>query len=231
MSVQILLISVFLANYCRFYKICARACADLLGGWEDQPSNNALWALIDAPTLVFTRPLQLVCTCRITNACAPCLYLCLWCMRMDYIACRFACMIVHVYTCIPFSLHRIARACITYSYKEICNYVFSVVVSCGPAPDAPANGQRSVSSTTFQSTVTYTCKQGYTLQGDKNRTCMANGHWSGRAPTCNRKLLAIRCSTIDIHRDQQSIRAMILQCDDNWGVHLDSIGTELTSSK
>ena len=72
-------------------------------------------------------------------------------------------------------------------YKESCNCVLRTAVSCGPAPKAPANGQRSVSGTTFGSTVTYTCNRGYPLQGDSRRTCMANGQWSGVTTRCSRK--------------------------------------------
>ena len=106
-----------------------------------------------------------------------------------------------------------------YSYKQCCNCVLPAAVSCGPAPEASANGQRSGSGTTFGSTVNYTCFLGYTLQGNNTRTCMANKLWSGRTPTCNRKLLTIRCTTLDIHGHQQSIGAMILQCDASWGFY------------
>ena len=86
-----------------------------------------------------------------------------------------------------FSLWWFTFAC---SYKESrCNCVFPVAVSCGPAPSAPENGQQSVSGTTFESTVTYSCDRGYTLQGDSRLTCMANGQWSGRAPTCSGTLV------------------------------------------
>ena len=95
-----------------------------------------------------------------------------------------------------------------YSYKQSCNCVLPAAVSCGPAPNAPANGQRNGSGTTFASTVTYTCNRGYILQGDSRRTCMANREWSGRTPTCNRKLLAVLL--LLLHGHQKSIRAKIL---------------------
>ena len=80
--------------------------------------------------------------------------------------------------------------CLHCSYEESnCNYVLPAAVSCGPAPNAPSNGQQSGSGTTFGSTVTFTCNQGYNLQGDSRRTCMADGQWNGSAPTCSRKLL------------------------------------------
>ena len=129
------------------------------------------------------------------------------------------CMCVHAYTCIwvwfafcvdvftglhmcrldAFCLFWIACACITYRYKESRNCVFSVAVSCGPAPKAPTNGQQNISSTTFGSTVTYTCNRGYTLQGNSIRTCMANGRWSGRPPTCSGTLVLYICNQMMLH--------------------------------
>ena len=133
------------------------------------------------PTLVFTIKATYS-TYVHADTCtrAPCLYWCVWlCM------CILACPLICICHC---------------SYKKSCTCVLPVAISCGPAPDAPANGQRSGSGTTVGSTVTYTCNPGYTLQRDNRRTCMANGHWSGRAPTCDRKLLCKHyvCSTIDI---------------------------------
>ena len=101
--------------------------------------------------------------------------------------------------------------------KRNCTCVLPAAIRCGPAPDAPANGQRNGFARTFESTVTYTCNPGYTLQGDNRRTCMANKLWSGRAPTCNRELITNRCSTLDIHGHQKSIRAMLLQHVKNTG--------------
>ena len=97
---------------------------------------------------------------------------------------------VDMQTFLPFSMCGFAFACITYSYKDSsCNCVLPVAVSCGPAPNAPENSQQSGSGTTFGSTVTYTCNRGYTLQGDNSSTCMANGQWSGRTPTCSGTLV------------------------------------------
>ena len=102
-----------------------------------------------------------------------------------------------------------------YSYKQSCNCVLLAAVSCGPAPKAPANGRQINSGTTFGSTVTYTCNTGHSLQGDNGHTCMANGEWSGRTPTCDRKLHTVLFLLLPLH--QKSIKAMILQCDDSWG--------------
>ena len=52
-------------------------------------------------------------------------------------------------------------------------------------PGPPTNGQRSLSGTTYNSIVTYTCDVGYILQGSNSRTCQPNGQWNGSMPECN----------------------------------------------
>ncbi len=55
------------------------------------------------------------------------------------------------------------------------------------------NGQVSTSSgTTFMNTATYTCDDGYNLNGALDRTCQANGNWSLTAPTCDRECFTKR---------------------------------------
>ncbi len=54
-------------------------------------------------------------------------------------------------------------------------------VDCGPL--TVTNGQISTSSgTTFMNTATYTCDDGYTLNGVSDRTCQADRTWSLTAP-------------------------------------------------
>ena len=67
-------------------------------------------------------------------------------------------------------------------------YSVFVVVDCGSLED-PDNGQVDFSNTAFESTANYTCNLGYNLTGSSNRTCEANGNWSGDPPSCERKLL------------------------------------------
>ena len=62
-----------------------------------------------------------------------------------------------------------------------------LAVDCGD-PGTPTNGQRTLSSTTYNSVVTYTCNAGYTLEGSNSRTCQFTGQWSGSVPQCNREL-------------------------------------------
>ena len=61
-----------------------------------------------------------------------------------------------------------------------------LAVNCSD-PGNLRNGQHSLSSTTYNSLVTYTCDVGYTLQGANSRTCQSNGQWSGRVPQCTRE--------------------------------------------
>ena len=57
---------------------------------------------------------------------------------------------------------------------------------CCPLPN-PLNGQVQFPSTTVGSVATYSCFTGYTLNGTSNRTCEADGEWSGDPPTCDSK--------------------------------------------
>ena len=48
----------------------------------------------------------------------------------------------------------------------------------------PENGTVTVTNTTFASTATYSCNDGYSLVGVTTRTCLASDLWSGDEPTC-----------------------------------------------
>ena len=67
-------------------------------------------------------------------------------------------------------------------------YSVPLAIDCGD-PGTPTSGQRSLSSTTYNSVVTYTCDVGYTLQGSNSRTCQSNGQWSGSVPQCKGMLV------------------------------------------
>ena len=80
--------------------------------------------------------------------------------------------------------------CVT-SFLLHCTLFSYPAVDCGD-PGTPTNGQRSLSSTTYNSVVTYTCDVGYTLQGSNSRTCQSSGQWSGSVPQCSRMLHIVR---------------------------------------
>lgn len=49
---------------------------------------------------------------------------------------------------------------------------------------SPSNGGVSVGATTFGSTASYSCDEGYTLVGASSVTCEADGNWSDARPVC-----------------------------------------------
>ena len=55
----------------------------------------------------------------------------------------------------------------------------------------PANGQVSSqeAATQYGSVVSYSCSTGFSLQGNAERMCLANGDWSGNEPTCNKGII------------------------------------------
>ena len=82
---------------------------------------------------------------------------------------------------------------------QLVQFSSSPAIDCGD-PGTPTNGQRSLSSTTYNSVVTYTCDVGYTLQGSNSRTCQSDGQWSGSVAQCQRMLIGILyCNCCSIH--------------------------------
>ena len=66
---------------------------------------------------------------------------------------------------------------------EVC--FTSVMCDIPPAPD---NGDIDISGSGVGAVVTYTCDTCFKLcDGDRTRTCLPNGQWSGTPPTCSRK--------------------------------------------
>ena len=80
-----------------------------------------------------------------------------------------------------------ARMCFDFicqpkgSISKIC--LMSLAADCGSLANPP-NGEVKMSGTTFNSTITFSCNDGYHLVGETTRTCQANGSWSGNESTC-----------------------------------------------
>nr|XP_040042914.1 beta-2-glycoprotein 1-like [Gasterosteus aculeatus aculeatus] len=53
-----------------------------------------------------------------------------------------------------------------------------------PYPDSLSNGESYYEDIMFQSTINYTCNEGYTLTGNRSATCLSNGEWSTPVPQC-----------------------------------------------
>lgn len=58
-----------------------------------------------------------------------------------------------------------------------------IPVSCSPPP-VLENGQVTGEDYTFQRHTEYSCNEGFLLDGDRIRVCLANGSWSGITPVC-----------------------------------------------
>ncbi|XP_041475001.1 sushi, von Willebrand factor type A, EGF and pentraxin domain-containing protein 1-like isoform X1 [Lytechinus variegatus] len=56
-------------------------------------------------------------------------------------------------------------------------------VKCGPLTN-PQHGKVILESKVYQSQVHYVCHDGYSTNGPRSRTCLADGTWSGREPDC-----------------------------------------------
>ena len=61
-------------------------------------------------------------------------------------------------------------------------------MDCGTLDDIE-NGGVVMSTSTFGSTVTYTCEEGYDLSDDVERTCQADGSWDEDEPDCISKYM------------------------------------------
>lgn len=61
--------------------------------------------------------------------------------------------------------------------------VYFLVVDCGPLPDPP-NGMVQQTGTFLGSVTTYSCSTGFKLLNEENRTCGADGEWTGVEGIC-----------------------------------------------
>uniref|UniRef100_A0A8C6YAA3 CUB and Sushi multiple domains 3 n=1 Tax=Naja naja TaxID=35670 RepID=A0A8C6YAA3_NAJNA len=62
--------------------------------------------------------------------------------------------------------------------------------TCGD-PGIPGHGSREQTNFRTKSVVQFSCELGYILHGSEERTCLANGSWTGRQPECK----AVTCPT------------------------------------
>ena len=89
-------------------------------------------------------------------------------------------------------------------------FLSTVADDCGPL-DAPNDGSVSISGTIVGSTATYTCNDGFRLQGQSTRTCQTNGEWSGSAPICQRKLDVANLYTHPVFSSTNIVPADVLR--------------------
>ena len=73
---------------------------------------------------------------------------------------------------------------------------------CGELPN-PEDGTVVEIGLTDGSNAIYTCNRRYRLIGERIRTCMDNGMWSGQAPICLR--MKITCAYVFIQVKQKTL--------------------------
>ena len=69
-----------------------------------------------------------------------------------------------------------------------CIFVLRSVVECSPL-SSPVNGAVQMDGPMYSSMASYSCDQGFGLQGDATRMCQADGTWSGATPQCRSELI------------------------------------------
>ncbi|ELW72441.1 CUB and sushi domain-containing protein 3 [Tupaia chinensis] len=72
--------------------------------------------------------------------------------------------------------------------KPLPECISDATGTCGD-PGTPGHGSRQESDFRTKSTVRFACDIGYILHGSEERTCLANGSWTGRQPECK----AVQC--------------------------------------
>ncbi|XP_061487863.1 sushi, von Willebrand factor type A, EGF and pentraxin domain-containing protein 1 isoform X2 [Rhineura floridana] len=63
------------------------------------------------------------------------------------------------------------------------NEPICIPISCGQILNLE-NGQVIGEEYTFQKYIEYSCEEGFLLEGDQKRVCLADGSWSGSSPLC-----------------------------------------------
>ena len=56
----------------------------------------------------------------------------------------------------------------------------------------------NITSSSYLSTATYSCDEGYVLVGQENRTCHYSGFWSGSSPSCLRSKHVILNAQVNV---------------------------------
>ena len=101
-----------------------------------------------------------------------------------------------------------------WKIKWLHVFVLFLAISCGH-PGVPVHGKINSYVFSYNSSVEYSCNQGYTIVGPKKRVCQANQTWTGSLPQCIRKLFALTF-TLDNKRGQRSFTSRKQKkCEDN----------------
>lgn len=87
-------------------------------------------------------------------------------------------------------LHAVAQYFI-FILTSVFQILGDTADSCGD-PGIPGHGSREENNFKIKSTVHFSCDIGYILHGSEERTCLANGSWTGRQPECKGRSAKVR---------------------------------------
>lgn len=76
----------------------------------------------------------------------------------------------------------------TFGLLSFINVILEI--RCGVPATSGGLQVRLVGGEVFRATAFFSCPAGKCLNGDKQRKCQADGHWSGSQPSCLSKLLS-----------------------------------------
>jgi len=80
--------------------------------------------------------------------------------------------------------------------QKSCLFLF-IAKDCGPLA-VPLNGSLTGNETTFPNEASFSCDNGFILNGSRTRRCQADGSWSGIQATCQGKI-AVQMKTKVLH--------------------------------
>ena len=72
---------------------------------------------------------------------------------------------------------------------QFCNNKLFSAIDCGNPPSPDANGSVVNTGTSLGDTATYSCNDGFFLEGTTTIYCQNDGTWSDDAPKCNRQFV------------------------------------------
>ena len=73
------------------------------------------------------------------------------------------------------------------SLSQLIAIYFSAAKDCGIL-SVPLNGSLSGNETTFPNKITFSCDEGFILNGSSVRRCLSDGSWSGIQTSCKGEL-------------------------------------------
>lgn len=82
---------------------------------------------------------------------------------------------------------------------KTANQLFSLCLGCPPLAGSIDNGYKHGSGSVEGSLAWFSCKDGYSLMGNKYLYCNEKGHWNGTTPSCLKGTVNPRRFSLLVH--------------------------------